>query len=69
MIKYAIHLCPICGCMAESTGRICAKHYQITYDGDGNVLSYRDMVMAPDGWTSMWVPGETRTYGKVARFA
>jgi hypothetical protein len=28
---------------AENTGRICYKHYQVTYDKDGNVVSYKDI--------------------------
>ncbi len=42
-IEYPIHLCPVCGMPAENTGRICYKHYQVTYDKDGNVVSYKDI--------------------------
>ena len=44
-IEYPINLCPVCGMPAENTGRICSKHYQITYDQDGNVVSYKDIVI------------------------
>jgi hypothetical protein len=44
-IEYPINLCPVCGLPAETTGRICPKHYQITYDQDGNVVSHKDIAI------------------------
>ncbi len=45
-IEYPLHLCPVCGLPAETTGRICSKHYQVVYDQDGKVVSYKDMPQA-----------------------
>ncbi len=39
---YPLHLCPICGGPAETTGGICGKHTSVTYDSKGNVLETMD---------------------------
>jgi hypothetical protein len=46
---YPMHLCPICGVPAETTGRVCGAHFNFVFDAKGRVISWQEWVPTQSG--------------------
>ncbi len=53
-IQYPYHLCLVCGMQSNTTSRVCSKHVGVTYDAQGNALSYTDYL---DDWGRVYTWG------------
>jgi hypothetical protein len=46
-LRNGLSQCPICGRAVNNTGRVCGWHFNIVYDAEGYIVSWRTIV----NWT------------------